>query len=150
MMRAPDWSAHVPSTPPRPGLLATLANVLMCGLAAGAVWCLLSLPVELDTGLLIVPFAIAIAAYLRWQGHRGRGGAWCALAATLIAFAYAQYLFAAVRIASLLGFPLRDTLFKTDLGLAWPIIRAHLRLVDLAALGVACAGAVWMMLRSRE
>ena len=46
-----------------------------------------------------------------------------AVVATLIAFVYAQYLFAAVRMANLLGFPLRDTLFRMDLPYAWRIVR---------------------------
>ena len=56
-----------------------------------------------------------------------------------IAFVYAQYLFAAVNIAQSLGFPLRDTLFKMDFGLAWQVVRAHLGTLDLALLALSLA-----------
>ena len=116
------------------GTLAMLANVLLSGLAAGATWCLLSLETDRDTTVLIVPLALAIAWFLRWQGYSARVGAACAVGATMIAFAYAQYLFAAVNIAQSLGFPLRDTLFKMDFGLAWQVVRAHLGPLDLGLL----------------
>jgi len=124
-----------------------LANTLLSGLAAGALWCLLSLTTDRDTTILIVPLALVIAGFLRWQGYRTRTGAGCAVGATLIAFVYAQYLFAAVNMAELLGFPLRDTLFRMDFSLAWQLVRAHAGAGDMAALAVACAGAAWIMLR---
>ena len=131
----------------RHNLFATLANVLLGGLAAGALWCLLSLTTDHDTTFLVVPLALAIAWFLRWQGYRERIGAFCAVGATLIAFVYAQYLFAAVNMAQLLGFPLRDTLFRMDFGLAWQLVRAHLGIRDAAFLTTACAAALWIGLR---
>ena len=124
-----------------------LASVLLGGLAAGALWCLLSLATDYDTTFLIVVFATGLAIFLRWQGFVGRSGAVCAVAATLLTFVYTQYLFAAVRIAQMLGFPLRSTLFKMDFALAWQVFRAHLGAWDVGLLVLACVVAAWLMLR---
>ncbi len=124
-----------------------LASAVLGGLAAGAVWCLLSLATEADTTFLIVPLAIALAFFLRWQDFGGRSGAVCAVAATLLTFVYAQYLFAAVRIAQMLGFPLRSTLFKMDFALGLQVIRANLNAWDIGLLMLACVIAAWLMVR---
>jgi hypothetical protein len=129
----------VDSSGRRKGLYAMLANVLLSGLAAGALWCLLSLGTDRDTTVLIMPLALIIAWFLRWQGYRERTGVYCVVGATLLAFVYAQYLFAEVNMAQLLGFPLRDTLFKMDFGLAWQLVRAHMGIGDIALLIAACA-----------
>jgi hypothetical protein len=115
------------------------ASIVLSGLAAGALWCLLSLGIEHGIGLLIVPLALAIGVYFRWLGYRGLRGAGGAIAAVLIAFVYAQYLFAAVRVAQMLGFPLRSTLFTMDAGMAWQVSRGNLGALDLLSLLVACA-----------
>ncbi|MGA9335086.1 MAG: hypothetical protein WBV39_12475 [Rudaea sp.] len=137
------------STPRKnPRVAAALAGIVLSGLAAGALWCLLSLTTERDTTLLIVPLATAIAAFMRWQRYGGIHGAICAVAATLLAFTYAQYLFAAVRIAQMLGFSLRATLFKMDFGLAWQVTCANLDLWRIGLLVLACIVAAWLMLRN--
>lgn len=122
-----------------------LFSVLLSGLAAGALWCLLGLGIDRGTGALIVPLAIAIGAYFRWLGLRGARGAICAIASILIAFVYAQYLFAAVRIAQTLGFPLRSTLFQMDFGLAWQVTRGNVGFWDLGCLLLAGAAAAFMV-----
>ena len=134
----------VSATPPRGrvGSITMFCSVLLSGLAAGALWCLLSLGIERGVGTLIVPLGLAIGIYFRWLGLRNAAGAACATAAILLAFVYAQYLFAAVRIAQMLGFPLRSTLFKMDLGLAWQVTRANIGAAELVWLLLACAGAV--------
>ena len=138
-----------PAAPGRGGMFAMLASTLFGGLAAGAVWCLVSLATDVDTTPLIVPLAIALAVFLRWQGYQGRSGAACAVVATLLTFAYAQYLFAAVRVAQMLGFPLRSTLFKMDFALGLQVIRANLSAWDIGLLVLACVAAAWLMLRRR-
>ena len=130
-----------------PKLWLEIVTAIMCGLAAGALWCLLALAIDRDPTFLIVPLAIVLAFFLRWQGYHGRRGAICAVAATLLAFVYAQYLFAAVRIAQMLGFPLRSTLFKMDFALAWQATRANLSAWDMALVPLACAAAAWVMMR---
>ena len=132
----------------RPGIFSTLASIILGGLAAGAIWVLLALTTERDTTLLIVPLAIALALFMRWQRYRGYHGAFCAVAATLLAFAYAQYLFAAVRIAQTLGTALREALFKMGFGFAWQIALANLRASDIGWLALACVVTAWMMLRN--
>lgn len=109
----------------RGGKFVLFATVLLTGLAAGALCCLLSLMLKRDPIWLMLPFALAIGWFVYWLGYRGARGAICAAVATLIYVAYAQYLYAAVRMADTLGFPLRDTLFKMDLRLAWQIVNAN-------------------------
>ncbi len=133
-----------------PKLWLEIVTAIMCGLAAGALWCLLALAIDYDPTFLIVPLAIMLALFLRWQGYGGRRGAICAVAATLIAFVYAQYLFAAVRIAQMLGFSLRNTLFKMDFALAWQATRSNLSAWDLGLLGLACVAAAWLMMRQAK
>jgi hypothetical protein len=122
---------------PSTGRFSTIAAVLLGGLAAGALWCLLALGLSRGGEFLIVPLGGAIGLYFRWLGFRGARGAICATSAVLIAFAYAQYLFAAVRVAQILGFSLRSTLFKMDWGLAWQAAGANLSIWDCVALAAA-------------
>jgi hypothetical protein len=114
-----------PITPQRGGTFVLIATVLLTGLASGALACLLALMIKQDPSWLMLPFGIAIGAFTRWQGHRGARGGIAAAAAMLICLGYTQYLYAAVRMADMLGFPLRDTLFKMDWRLAWQIVSAN-------------------------
>jgi hypothetical protein len=139
----------MPTTPSRktPGLFSCLATTAIAGLAAGALWCLLALGLSRGGEFLIVPLGAAIGWYFRWLGFRGVRGAACAVASVLIAFAYAQYLFAAVRVAQMLGFSLRNTLFRMDFGLAWQGALANLFAWDFVALAVAIFAACWLVVR---
>jgi hypothetical protein len=139
----------MPTAQPRktPGLFSCLATTAIAGLAAGALWCLLALVLTRGADLLIVPLGAAIGMYCRWLGYRGLRGAICAVASVLIAFVYAQYLFAAVRVAQILGFSLRGTLFKMDWGLAWQAASANLATGDFVALAGAVIAAVWLVSR---
>jgi hypothetical protein len=127
--------------------LTLFGSVLLSGLAAGAVWCLLALGLTRGAEFLIVPLGGAIGLYFLWLGFRGTRGATCATSAVLVAFVYAQYLFAAVRVAQILGFPLRRTLFKMDWGLAWQASLANLGTQDFVWLAMACAIAAWIPAR---
>ena len=130
-----------------PGLFSCIATTAIAGLAGGALWCLLALNMPSSSGFLIVPLGGFIGTYFRWLGFHGVRGVVCAVAGVLIAFVYAQYLFAAVRIAQMLGFPLRNTLFRMDLGLAWQGALANLGARDFVWLALACAIAAWLALR---
>lgn len=130
------------------GVVSTLASIVLGGLAAGAIWCVLALSIGRDTTFLIVPLAIALAFFMRWQRYRGLRGALCAIAATLLAFAYAQYLFAAVRIAQMLGIALREALGKMGIGMALQVARANLGAWDVVWLLLACVLAAGLMLRT--
>jgi len=132
------------STTPRTraGAFTLVSATLLAGLAGGALWCLLSLGIERGEGALIVPLAAAIGLYFRWLRIRGVRGALGAIVSILIAFVYAQYLFAAVRIAQMLGFSLRSTLFQMDAALALQVARANVGLWDALFLGTAFVIAV--------
>jgi len=92
----------------RGGVAALIIAILLSGLAAGALWCLLSIFIDSQSAIVLIAFAALIGWFMRWLDYADRRGAIGAVIATLIAFVYAQYLFAAVRMANLLGFPLRD------------------------------------------
>jgi len=102
------------------------ATTLLTGLASGALCCLLALAIKRDPIWLMLPTAFAIGVFMRWQRFSGTRGAIAAASAMLICVAYAEYIYAAVRMADMLGFPLRDTLFKLDWQLALQIARAQL------------------------
>ncbi|HST28512.1 MAG TPA: hypothetical protein VLK26_09125 [Rudaea sp.] len=134
----------MPTAPPRktPGPFSCLATTAIAGLAAGALWCLLALGLTRGAEFLIVPLGAAIGLYFRWLGFRGSRAAICATSAVLIAFVYAQWLFAAVRVAQMLGFALRATLFKMDWGLALHAASANLAVWDFVWLALALVIAV--------
>jgi len=135
--------------PARVGVFTAVASVLFAGLATGALWCLLSLGLRRGEVLLILPLAALVGVYFRWLGLVGVRGALCAGASILLGFAYAQYLFAAVRIAQMLGFPLRSTLFSMDAGLAWQAMRANVGAMDFVVLLSALVIAVGMTMPAR-
>ncbi|MBS0569446.1 MAG: hypothetical protein JSS28_02470 [Proteobacteria bacterium] len=132
-----------------PGLWSCVFTTAIAGLAAGALWCLLALGLSRGGEFLIVPLGGAIGWYLRWLGYRSRRGVVCAVASVLVAFVYAQWLFAAVRVAQMLGFSLRATLFKMDWGLAWQAASANLGTWDFVWLALACVAAMWITRRSK-
>ena len=125
----------------RGGFAALIAATLLSGLAAGALWCLLSIFIDSQSTSVLIAFAILIGLFMRWLDYADRRGASAAVGATLIAFVYAQYLFAAVRMANLLGFPLRDTLFRMDLPYAWRIVRDSVTAWEIGFVVIACAAA---------
>jgi hypothetical protein len=127
-----------PTRPPRDGTLVATGTVLLTGLAAGALCCLLALLIKLDPAWLMLPSALGIGAFVRWQGYRGARAALIAATAMLLGVLYTEYLYAAVRMADMLGFPLRDTLFKMDWRLAWQITEAHVGASQL----LVCAFAI--------
>jgi hypothetical protein len=140
----------VSSPPPaakRSHPVALIACIVLSGLAAGAFWGLLSLFTDRDTTILLVAFAVVIGMFMRWQGFANRSGAIGAVVAVAIAFVYAQYLFAAMRMADMLGFPLRDTLFKMDVPFAWRIVQSNLDVWDIAIFILAGAVAAWTTAR---
>jgi len=123
-----------PTPPPRGGALVATGTVLLTGLAAGALCCLLALLIKLDPAWLMLPSALGIGAFVRWQGYRGARAALIAATAMLLGVLYTEYLYAAVRIADMLGFPLRDTLFKMDWRLAWQIMQGNSGAVEVVVL----------------
>ena len=126
-----------------------IATALMCALAGGAVWCLLSL--YSDSAL--AAFAFVVAAVVVWtlraHGYAGRWpGALLAACCVAIAALYSFYLQAAVRIAALLGIPIRAAMFKMGPAMALDIAWTGMRGWNLVIVACAAAGAVgWMLWR---
>jgi len=141
---------HMPANPSVPntsnrtarGAIAILVSALLGGMAGGVAWCFLSLWLPWFAQFWIVPIAIVLAVSARWQGYREIAAVTCTLLAVLIAFAYAQYLFGAVRIADSMGLPLREALLKAGFGLTFDIAWANLRTPDWVTLALAVAAGV--------
>jgi hypothetical protein len=140
--------ANAPAGTPRARIVG-IATALMCALAGGAVWCLLSL---YSRGNLAA-FAFAIAAVVAWtlraNGHAGRWpGAVFAAGCVLLAAAYAFYLQAVAGVASMLGLPMRATLQQMGFAMGLDVARANLdgwsSLLVIAASGLA----IWLVLRN--
>lgn len=119
--------------------LIGIATAFMCALAAGAVWCLISLYVRRDLAAFAFVVALLVVWALRAHGHGGRRSG-ALIAGLLVAFgtAYALYLQAVAEVAAVLGLSMRATLQTIDLSLAFAIARAHLR----GGAGVLAAAAV--------
>jgi hypothetical protein len=119
-----------------------LVTAAMTALAAGALWCIAAAWNESLLAWMALPAGAAIALVLHIQGMAGRGWS-AALAAslTLLACAYAQYLLAAVRLAQMLGLPLRNTLFSIGPEFAFSLALTRIGLAQgmLLGLGVALA-----------
>lgn len=115
------------STPQSPRLFG-LVIALMCALAGGAIWCLLSLYSRGDLAF----FAFAVAAVVVWQlrgnGYAGRwSGALAAAFCVALAAAYSFYLQAVAQVAALLGLPMRAALVQIDPMMAVDMAAANLR-----------------------
>jgi hypothetical protein len=127
-----------------------LATVLLTGLAAGALCCLLALMIKQDPVWLTLPFAFGIGAFMRWQHFSGARGVLAAAAAMLICVVYMEYLYAAVRMADMLGFPLRDTFFRMDWRLALQIVRGNSSAWHVLAMAGAPLAAALIASRGRR
>jgi len=138
----------IPTSPRRGGAFVVVAITLLTGLAGGALCCLLALAIRQEPTWLMLPMALVIGAFVRWQDYRGLRGALVAATAMLLCVVYAEYIYAAVRMADMLGFPLRDTLFKLDWRMAWQIVRGNSGLVEAAVVILAPAIAAALTARS--
>jgi hypothetical protein len=137
------------NSPQRGGAFVVVGTVLLTGLAAGALCCLLALMIKLDPVWLMLPCAFAIGAFVRWQGYRAARGAIIAASTMLLSVLYTEYLYAAVRVADMLGFPLRDTLFKMDWRLAWQLVRGNAGAWEIVAMILSTVLASAVPMRSR-
>jgi hypothetical protein len=114
-------------------------SALLGGLAGGVACCSLSLIFPWPGVFWIVPIGGVLGAFSRWQGYRGRAAAACAVLAILIAFAYAQFLCGAIRIADALSISLRETLFKAGFDFIADVAWANLRWTGWSAFAFAIA-----------
>ncbi|GAA0722920.1 hypothetical protein [Dokdonella soli] len=126
-----------------------IATALMCALAGGAIWCLLSLYSRSDLAVFAFIVALPVVWTLRSHGYAGRSsGALIAAVCVALASAYSFYLQAVAQIASLLGLSMRATLLQMEPGMAIAIARANLSGWNAAIVGVAVVLAIALMLRA--
>ena len=135
------------SSPKRAHALG-IATAVMCALAGGAVWCLLSLYTRSD----LAAFAFVVALLITWALRtHGYGGGWfgALLAAACVVFGavYAFYLQAVAQVASLLGLSMRSTLLQIEPSMALAIARANLSGMNGVIIAAAALLSAVLMLR---
>lgn len=129
---------------PRPRAIG-IATAIMCALAGGALWCLLSLYSRGDLAGLAFLVAVPVAWTLRKHGYAGRwSGAFVAAACVALAASYSFYLQAVARVAGMLGLPMREALMRMSPGMAIDIARANIGTTSIAIVvaAIVVAGAV--------
>ena len=122
-----------------PGLLASALSVLLGALAGGVIVCFATVWTRLSSDVLMLFVGAALGVFLRWQGFAGLRALICAVLATSLAFAYAQFLLGAVRIAQTMGLPMRDVMSKAGIALIGDIAVGNLHALQWAALTAAIA-----------
>lgn len=130
------------------GYVLGIATALMCALAGGAVWCLISLYARNE----LAGFAFVVALLVTWALRtHGFGGHWfgALLAAVCVAFGtvYAFYLQAVAQIAGVLGISMRSALLRMEPAMGFDIARGNLTGINGAIVAAAMALAVVLMLR---
>lgn len=126
-----------------------IATALMCALAGGAVWCLLSLYSRSDLAAFAFVIAALVAWTLRSHGHAGRwSGALVGACCVLLAAVYAFYLQAVAGIASMLGLPMRAALHQMGPAMGLDVARANLDGWSIALVVAATVLAIWLVLRA--
>lgn len=137
------------STSTRRSRLLGIATAVMCALAGGAVWCLLSLYSRSNLAAFAFAIALIVAWTLRAHGHAGRWpGALFAAGCVLLASAYAFYLQAVASVASMLGLPMRVTLQRMGVEMGLEVAHANLDGWSSLLVIAASALALWLVLRS--
>jgi len=127
-----------------------IATALMCALAGGAVWCLLSLYERGDLAGFAFVVALPVAWSLRYFGFGGTAaGAVIAALCVLLASAYSFCLQAVARIAAMLGVPMRDALWKMGGPMTIDVALAHLGTTTLAITIAAAILAAALVARRR-
>lgn len=125
-----------------------IATALMCALAGGALWCMLSLYSRSDLSAFAFVVTLLVVWALRTHGYAARwSGVLIAIFCVALAALYSFYLQAVAQIASLLGLPMRAALLQMQPGMALDIAWTNLRGWSLLIVGVAivCAGAgMWI------
>jgi hypothetical protein len=147
--RPRTMQARIANPPQRPRAIG-IATSLMCALAGGAIWCMLSLYSRNE----IAAFAFVVALFVVWtlraHGYAARwSGALIAAFCVVLASLYSFYLQAVAQIASLLGLPMRAALLQMEPGMALDIAWSNLRGWNLAIVVCAVAVAGAFMLRTQ-
>jgi hypothetical protein len=120
----------IPASRPR---AIGIATAVMCALAGGALWCLLSLYSRGDLATLAFLVALPVAWTLRKHGYAGHwSGAFVAGACVALAALYSFYLQAVAQVAGMLGLPMREALLRMEPGMAIDIARANIGATSIA------------------
>jgi len=128
-----------------------VATALMCALAGGAVWCVVSMYSRSE----LPGFAFVVAAFVVWtlraHGYAARPtGVFVAVLSVALAALYAFYLQAIAQVASLLGLSMRSVLGQMGAGMALDIARANAQGWNLLVIGSAAVAAGAAMLWKRS
>lgn len=138
------------ANPPRRPRAIGIATSLMCALAGGAVWCLLSLYSRSELAGFSFAVALVVVWSLRTHGYAARwSGALMAAFCVTLAALYSFYLQAVAQIASMLGLPMRAALVQMEPGMAFDIAWTNLRGGNLLVVAAAIACAIALMLRAQ-
>lgn len=117
--------------------LFALLSATMLGLAAGAVWMVISLYLRHPLPWLALPIGAVLAWTIRGSVRRaGPVAILLAVGATGLAAVYVNMLIAGVQIAGNMGLGLIDALHTAGLGMLW----------QLARMGATPADVIWAML----
>lgn len=120
-----------------------LFSAVMLGLAAGAVWMVVSLYMRQPLPWLAVPIGAMLALTIRGTVRRaGNGALLLSTGATALAVIYVNMLIAGVQIAGNMGLGMIDALRTAGFAMLWQLARMALGPVDLvwAVLAIALAG----------
>jgi hypothetical protein len=133
-------------------LVFAIFSTLMLGLAAGAVWMVVSIYQEQLLPWLALPFGILLAWVIRLSVHRpGTVAALLASAATALASIYMNMLLVAVKISAQMGMGLIDTLRSAGVDMLWQLARLGLTHADIGwTLAGAASAALIAFLPARQ
>jgi hypothetical protein len=158
MAALPDGQTHVPSRPAvsspmsvRNVLLFVFAlfSAAMLGLAAGAVWMVVTLYLRHPLPWLALPIGALLAWAIRsFVRSPGVGAALLAAWATVLAAIYVNMLIAAVLIAGNMGMGLIDALRTAGAGMLWQLARMALSPADIGCTALAMLLAAWLAWRT--
>ncbi|HEV2681997.1 MAG TPA: hypothetical protein VGV14_15945 [Rhodanobacter sp.] len=126
-----------------------LFSTAMLGLAAGAVWMVVSLYLRHPLPWLVLPIGALLAWTIRsCVRPAGIGAAWLAASATALAAIYVNMLIAAVLIAGNMGMGLIDAIRTAGNGMLWQLARMALSPTDIGWLALAMLLAAWLAWRA--
>ena len=126
-----------------------LFSAVMLGLAAGAVWMVISLYMRQPLPWLAVPIGALLALTIRSTVRRaGTGAMLLSAGATALAVIYVNMLIAGVQIAGNMGLGLIEALRTAGFAMLWQLARMALGPVDFVwgVLAIALAG--WLARRT--
>jgi vitamin B12 transport system permease protein len=126
-----------------------LFSAVMLGLAAGAVWMVMSLYMRQPLPWLAVPIGALLALTIRSTVRRaGTGAMLLSAGATALAAIYVNMLIAGVQIAGNMGLGLIEALRTAGFAMLWQLARMALGPADLVwgILAIALAG--WLASRA--